>query len=131
MLQFNHIANRVDGRHFDIVVAMFLEKIGFETMRRLDRAIWMRQPGTNVDIQLNRSTEQNRDADKLKSQISFITDTPEQDLNVLADWLKERGLNAQVVAYTTREFYLDVPEAFVDFVVEAMLPELADYPIKE
>ncbi|CAA9223631.1 MAG: hypothetical protein AVDCRST_MAG04-744, partial [uncultured Acetobacteraceae bacterium] len=28
-----------------------------------------------------------------------------------------------------REFYLDAPEAFVDFVVEAMLPELADYGV--
>lgn len=130
-MQFNHIANRIDSRHFDIVVAMFLEQLGFETMRRLDRAIWMRQPGFNIDIQLNRSTEQRRDDDKLRSQIAFITDTPEKDLNVLADWLKERGLNAKVVAYTPREFYLDVPEAFVDFVIEAMLPELADYPLKE
>ncbi|MCX5497010.1 hypothetical protein OSH11_20060 [Kaistia dalseonensis] len=131
MLQFNHVANRIDGRHFDIIVAMFLEKLGFETLRRLDRAIWMRQPGTNIDLQLNRSVEQSRDDDKLKSQVSFLSTTPQQDLEELAIWLRERGLNAQVSAYTTREFYLDVPEAFVDFVVEAMLPELADYPIKE
>ena len=36
---------------------------------------------------------------------------------------------AAVGAYSAREFYLDAPGAFVDFVVEAMLPELADYPV--
>ena len=29
--------------------------------------------------------------------------------------------------YSDREFYLDAPGAFVDFVLEAMRPELADY----
>jgi len=37
------------------------------------------------------------------------------------------GLEATVGSYSEREFYLDVPDAFVDFVLEAMLPELADY----
>jgi hypothetical protein len=34
-----------------------------------------------------------------------------------------------VGSYSDREFFLDAPDAFVDFVIEAMLPELADYGI--
>jgi len=34
-------------------------------------------------------------------------------------------------AYSEREFYLDAPEAFVDFVVAAMRPELADYGVPD
>jgi len=30
-------------------------------------------------------------------------------------------------SYSDREFYLDAPAAFVDFVIEAVRPELADY----
>jgi hypothetical protein len=51
-------------------------------------------------------------------------------LKLLAQWLQAHGIDASVGAYSTREFYLDAPAAFVDFVIEAMLPELADYGIE-
>ena len=54
---------------------------------------------------------------------------PRADLDDLAAWARARGLEAMVGSYSDREFYLDAPAAFVDFVVEAMLPELADYGV--
>jgi hypothetical protein len=39
-------------------------------------------------------------------------------------------MEAIVGSYSEREFYLDLPAAFVDFVIEAMRPELADYAIE-
>ncbi len=39
-------------------------------------------------------------------------------------------MEASVGSYSDREFYLDAPGAFVDFVIEAMLPELADYGVE-
>jgi hypothetical protein len=75
----------------------------------------------------SRSPTANRDADKLRSQISFLSQTPRSDLEALADWARRHGMNAEVGSYSDREFYLDAPEAFVDFVIEAMRPELADY----
>ncbi len=39
------------------------------------------------------------------------------------------GMAAGVGSYSDREFFLDAPEAFVDFVIEAMRPELADYGV--
>jgi hypothetical protein len=106
---------------------MLKTRLGFIELRRTDRAIWLRQPGANVDLQFSRSQIANRDADKLRSQVSFLSETPRQDLEELASWARERALKAEVAAYSDREFYLDVPEAFVDFVIEAMRPELADY----
>ena len=46
-----------------------------------------------------------------------------------AAWLAASGLEATIGAYSDREFYLDVPDAFVDFVIEAMRPELAEYDV--
>jgi hypothetical protein len=129
-MKFNHMAQRVAPRHFDTIVQMFLGELGFVLLRRTERAIWMRQPGTNVDLQLNHSATADRDADKRLSQVSFLSDTPRPDLEKLAAWLGERGIEASVGSYSNREFYLDAPEAFVDFVVEAMLPELADYGVE-
>ena len=127
MMRFNHTANRLDAAHFETIAEMLKAKLSFVELRRTKRAIWLRQPGANVDLQFSRSQSANRDADKLRSQVSFLSEAPRQDLEELASWARERGLKAEVAAYSDREFYLDVPEAFVDFVIEAMRPELADY----
>jgi hypothetical protein len=126
-MQFNHVANRLDPQYFETVVEMLKANLGFVELRRTERAIWLRQPGANVDLQFSRSPTANRDADKLRSQISFLSETPQSDLETLADWARRHGMNAEVGSYSDREFYLDAPEAFVDFVIEAMRPELADY----
>ena len=129
MMRCNHVAVRVDGRHSGTVAAMLTEKLGFAELRRTERSAWFRQPGTNVDLQLSRSDTAHRDPDKRRSQVSFLSDTPRSDLEDLAAWARASGLEASVGAYSDREFYLDAPEAFVDFVIEAMLPELADYDV--
>ena len=129
MLKLNHAANRLDAKHFETIVELLKANLGFTELRRTERAIWLRQPGANVDLQFSRSLSTNRDTDKLRSQVSFLSETPREDLEELAAWIRERGLKADVAAYSDREFYLDVPEAFVDFVMEAMRPELADYAV--
>ncbi len=133
-MRFNHIANRVSPEHFETVVALFTERLGFIELRRTGRAIWLRQPGATVDLQLSRrdpgySDPACRDDDKQRSQVAFLSETPEADLQRLAAYLQAQGLPASVGAYSPREFYLDAPAAFVDFVIEAMLPELADYGV--
>ncbi len=128
-MKFNHVANRLDPRHFETIVEMLKAQLGFVELRRTERSIWIRQPGTNVDLQFSRSDTTNRDADKLRSQVSFLSETPRADLDALSDWLTAHGLDSTVGAYSDREFYLDAPTAFVDFVIDAMRPELADYGV--
>ncbi len=130
-MQFNHVANRLSPAHFDIIVQMLTTRLRFVVLRRTERSIWLRQAGATVDLQFSRSDTANRDADKLRSQIAFLSETPREDLEALAAWLRDHGLNATVGAYSDREFYLDAPAAFVDFVIEAMRPELADYPLAD
>ena len=130
-MRFNHVAKRLNPEHFETVVALFTARLGFGVLRRTERDIWLRQPGANIDLQFSRSDTPGRDADKLRSQVSFLSETPREALEVLAEWLAGQGVEAQVGAYSPREFYLDAPAAFVDFVIEAMRPELADYPLDE
>jgi hypothetical protein len=126
-MKLNHVANRVDAQYFDTVVMMLTMKLGFVELHRTERSIWLRQPGANVDLQLSRSVTTDRDADKLRSQISFLSQTPKAALEDLADWARARGMESSVGGYSDKEFYLDAPAAFVDFVIEAMLPQLAEY----
>jgi hypothetical protein len=128
-MKLNHVANRLDTRYFETVVQMLKIKLHFVELRRTERAIWLRQPRTNVDLQFGLSNTTNRDADKLRSQVSFLSETPKTDLEDLAAWAVAHGMEATVGSYSDREFYLDAPVAFVDFVIEAMRPELADYEV--
>ena len=129
-MKFNHVANRVNRDHFEIVVEMFRTKLGFVELRRTERAIWLRQPGANIDLQFSRVATAPREEDKNRAQVSFLSETPRAELEDLAAWARARGLQAEVGSYSDREFYLDVPDAFVDFVIEAMRPELADYGVE-
>jgi hypothetical protein len=129
-MKFNHTAHRLDLRYFDTVVEMLKVNLGFVELRRTERAIWLRQPGANVDLQFSRSGSVHRDEDKIRSQVSFLSETPRDDLEALAAWVQARGMRAEVGSYSDREFYMDAPDAFVDFVIEAMRPELADYGVR-
>ncbi len=128
-MKLNHVANRVDPAYFETVVAMLKTQLGFVELRRTERSIWLRQPGATVDLQFSLSPTANRDADKLRSQVSFLSDTPQADLEALAGWAQAQGMAATVGAYSGKEFYLDAPDAFVDFVIEAMTPDMADYGV--
>lgn len=129
-MRLNHVANRLAPRHFETVVEMLKAELGFVELRRTERAIWLRQPGANVDLQFSRSDTTGRDADKSRSQVSFLSETPRAALERLAAWARARGMEATVGSYSGKEFYLDAPDAFVDFVIEAMTPDLADYGVE-
>jgi hypothetical protein len=128
-MKFNHVANRLDPAHFETVVEMLKVKLGFVELRRTERAIWLRQPGANVDLQFSLSDTAHRDGDKRRSQVSFLSDTPRAALEDLASWALAHGMEAAVGSYSNKEFFLDAPVAFVDFVIEAMTPDLADYGV--
>ena len=84
---------------------------------------------STISLQFSRSVVANRDEDKIRSQVSFLSETPRAELESLATWAEGRGMKAVVGSYSDREFFLDAPDAFVDFVIEAMRPELADYSV--
>jgi hypothetical protein len=129
-MKLNHVANRLDTRYFETVVDMFKTKLGFVELRRTERSIWLRQPGTNVDLQFGRSDTATREPDKMRSQVSFLSEAPRAALEDLMNWAQVHGMEAHVGRYSDREFFLDCPVAFVDFVIEAMTPDLADYGVE-
>ncbi len=49
VLQWNHVANRLNPAHCETVIGMLNTKLGFVELWREERAIWMRQAGVNVE----------------------------------------------------------------------------------
>ena len=89
-MKFNHDANRLNPRYFDTVVEMLKVNLGFVELRRTERSIWLRQPGANVDLQFSRSDTTNRDPDKPRSQVSFLSETPKAALDLPSSGLVDK-----------------------------------------
>lgn len=126
-MKLNHCANRITKGSLDLLLSLFTEQLGFRLLRRIPTDIWLRQDGANVDIQFCETDASADRSDKHSSHISFLTETPEKDLRRLAAWFEDRGYQTQLGSWSEKEFWLDVPDVFVDFAIEAMKPELADY----
>lgn len=126
----NHCANRITQGTTGLLKKLFVEELGFIVLRELPDEIWLRQDNANVDIQFcETDVKPNLDHDKQNSHIAFITDKPEEELETLATWFNKQGYETKLGAWSDKEFYLDVPEVFVDFAIETMYPEVAEYDI--
>jgi len=145
MMELNHCAFRVYRDDFAMVVSLFTEKLGFKLLRRKGSVVWMRQGEIPVDIQLSasdtkpetkgvdidalRRSDHREICDKSRSQIAFLSEQPEKELRQLVAAIEKMGYKTIVLGYSDKEFFLDIPDVFVDFVIEAMTPDCADYDI--
>ena len=127
-MKLDHCSNRVVRGKVALIQKLFVEELGFMLLRELPDEIWLRQGDANVDIQFCESDGHlSADSDKQNSHIAFISDKPEKELERLANWFREHGYETKIGSWSDKEFYLDVPEVFVDFSIEAMYPEIAVY----
>jgi hypothetical protein len=129
-MKLNHVANRIRKGNLDLILELFVTELGFRLLRRIPTDIWLRQADSNVDIQFCETDAPVCGDDKHNSHISFLTKTPEEDLRRIATWFEERGKTTRMGNWSEKEFWLDVPEVFIDFAIEAMTPDLAEYQVK-
>lgn len=128
-MKLNHCANRITKGSLDLMLALFTEELGFKLLRRIPTDIWLRQEGANIDIQFCETDAPVCGSDKHNSHISFLSETPFDDLKKLAAWFEKQGFETKIGSWSEKEFWLDVPAVFVDFAIEAMRPELAKYTL--
>lgn len=128
-MKLNHVANRITKGSLDLMLSLFTEELGFKLLRRIPTDIWLRQGESTVDIQFCETDAPPIGHDKHNSHISFLSDSPEDELRKLAEWFKVRGFESRMGSWSSREFWLDVPEVFVDFTLESMTPDLAAYNV--
>ena len=75
-MQFNHVANRVNSRHSDIVVDMFVQQLGFVELRRTERAAQpadvIRSGGLAIDVPRMRVTVGERPVDLTPTEFQLL-----------------------------------------------------------
>lgn len=79
------------------------------------------QEGLNFDIQLIEvEGEQIEGETRRDSQISFVSEDPAEHIEKVRVWAEEEGLTFIQKSWNEREHYFDLPDLFVDWVVEVM-----------
>ena len=126
-MKLNHIANRITKGSLGLMLALFTEELGFKLLRQIPTDIWLRQGDNQIDIQFCETDAPPVEHDKHNSHISFLSANPQKDLQKLEAWFHARGFKTKMGAWSSKEFWLDVPEVFVDFTIECMTPDLAKY----
>jgi len=136
---FNHTAVQIDLDHIDDAVALFTEVLGFEEVFRLgspNAAVpadmrMLRQPAANVDLQLTGLTRVDPQGRKFMNHYGFISDDADADIAAVTEWCEARNLEVTTGLFMPRMFWIDVPQLFLDFVLEVMDAEELkkhDYP---
>lgn len=128
-MRLHHVAKRISKGNLGLMLEFCTQELGFELVYRIPTDIWLRQPGANIDIQLCETDAPVAEGDKHNSHIAFVSDTPKQDMEKIAAWFEARGKQARIGSWSDREFWLDVPDVFVDFMLECMSTELAEYKV--
>lgn len=128
-MRLNHVANRVSRGCLDLMVEVFTAELGFRLLRRIPTDVWLRQEPALVDLQFCETEAEVCRGDKHNSHISFLSPDPESQLKALSASFESRGYQTRLGQWSDKEFWLDVPEVFIDFVIECMKPELAEYKL--
>ncbi|MDB5188062.1 MAG: hypothetical protein JWO50_582 [Candidatus Kaiserbacteria bacterium] len=120
--RLHHTAKRIQRGSLGNVIEMFA-LLGCKVSYRPEGNGWamIGQEGLNFDIQLIEvdgiplEGETRRD-----SQISFVSENPTDHINKVHIWAEEKNLTFIQKSWNEREHYFDLPDLFVDWVVEVM-----------
>lgn len=120
--KLHHAAKRIMPGSLENVIELF-GILGCKLAYQPSGMRWamIAQDGLEFDVQLVESRgiplegESRRD-----SQVSFISENPIEHIEKVRAWAEKKGLKFYQNSWSDREFYFDLPELFVDWVVEVM-----------
>lgn len=57
---------------------------------------------------------------KTNTHIAFLSDSPKEDLDYIKQWCESKKVRFNQGAWSDRELWFDLPDIFVNFVIEIM-----------
>lgn len=120
--QLHHVAKRIVPQSLEKVIEA-LEILGCKMKYRQGNARWamIGQDNLAFNLQLNEVSEVPRkDKSRTSSHIAFISDTPAEQIEKIERWATERNIRFEKGGWSEEELWFDLPDLFVDFVVEIM-----------
>jgi len=121
--QLHHAAFRIAPQSLEKVVEVY-GLLGCVVSYRKEGARWAMIGQASLphfDIQLVEvDAEPRRDAARISSHIAFISENPAEHVARIEEWAHTHGLRFEKGGWSERELWFDLPDLFIDFVVEVM-----------
>ncbi|MDO8470386.1 MAG: hypothetical protein Q7S63_00205, partial [bacterium] len=104
------------------VLNLFTE-LGFHVLERskVMEIAWIAQRETKFVLQFIESEQHPLPTEtKIFTHIAFITEDPKKEIERIKQWIQSQDVTVVDGKWTDKEFWLDCPEVFIDFVLEIM-----------
>ena len=121
-LRLHHCSKRISQDSLEFVMALF-EKLGCRQSFWADGARWamIEQQGRDSIVQFIETDQPSQSTkEKRNSHIAFLSPDPRTDISEIAHWIAGQNRKVLTGQWSDREFYLDCPDVFIDFVIEIM-----------
>ena len=121
-VKLHHFAYNITPNSLELVLEL-LEKLGCVLSYREKNARWcmIQQKPIPVDIQMIETRDQIALIEKkINTHIAFLTDTPKEDIEEIKQWSESRGIKFRQGKWSNKELWFDLPDVFVNFVIEVM-----------
>jgi hypothetical protein len=122
--RLHHSAYKISTDSLEIVLEAF-KLLGCEvTFRPKNKYVWamVGQVGLRYDIQLVETDERPilTSESKTGTHVAFISDDPQSKIEEIREWAFNKKIKFIAGGWSEKELYFDLPELFINFVVEIM-----------
>ncbi|MGM5487754.1 MAG: hypothetical protein ACQESG_02285 [Nanobdellota archaeon] len=119
-VRLHHFAYTIRPDCLELVLEL-LERLGCTISYKEKGWCMIEQKPIPIDIQLIETEDQLIPIEKkMNTHIAFLSDTPGEDIAEIMEWCKRKGINTRQGGWSERELWFDLPDVFVNFVIEIM-----------
>jgi len=126
--KLHHFAYNIRPDSLELVLEL-LEKLGCTLTYRKGSERWciMQQKPIPIGIQLIETKDKPIPTEKkINTHIAFLSDTPKEDIEEIKKWCEEKDIEFKQGGWSDKELWFDLPDVFVNFVVEIMHTSVVD-----
>src|SRR5579863_2670044 len=121
--RLHHYCQNITKGHLNDVVEMY-KLLGLDVAYVPPNNDWIMvaQKPLNFAIQITQVTDkpvENIDT-KRQAHIAFLSDNPKEVVGKVKSWAESKGFKFREGGWTEKELYFDLPDIFINFVVEVM-----------
>lgn len=120
--ELHHFCYQIAPRTLEKILELFaILECPLEYREGDARWAMVRQKGKNINIQLVETKKKPLTTEsKISTHIAFLSKDPISDVNLIEEWAKNNRIKFLAGGWNERERWFDLPDIFVDFVVEIM-----------
>ncbi|MEA3429954.1 MAG: hypothetical protein U9R08_01640 [Nanoarchaeota archaeon] len=121
-VKLHHFAYNITPNSLELVLEL-LDRLGCTLVYREGSARWcmVQQKPISIDIQIIETKDKPVLIEKkINTHIAFLSDTPKADIEEIKQWSNDKGVKFRQGGWSDKELWFDLPDAFVNFVIEIM-----------